>query len=156
MPVRHLLHQIASFERRRGQLDARPDAVSALIESAADLFDPVDSDVGRVGFDCHFADDRWIVELYLGATEIVGGPEDGIVRHADFRFDVLAVSNLFDEVDQIRFTALPGDPETDTRASLLAEGLVGDHRTRLHVYAVPPDDAGPAFRLGPDGEPETV
>lgn len=151
MPVKHLLSQLENFEPRRGNRDVRPAWVTGLIDAVADLFEPVDSDVGRVGFDCQFAEERWIVEMYLGAMEVVGGPDDGNLRHVDFRFELQSLQALFDEVEQMHFTALPGDPAGDTRASLLVEGRVGDDRVRLHVYAVPPAAAGPAFRILPDG-----
>jgi hypothetical protein len=151
LPVAHLLEQVARFEPRRGDRDPRPAWVTGLINHAADLFDPFAGDVGRVGFDCQFADDRWIVGLYLGGTELVGGLHDGEVHYTDFRFDLLLLRELFDEVDQMQFVALPVDEDHDTRASVQVEGRVAGEAVRLQVYAVPPTDAGPAFRVLPDG-----
>lgn len=156
LPVAHLLKQVENFEPRRGDRDVRPVAISGLIDHAADLFEPLAGEIGRVGFDCHFAEDRWIVGLYLGGTELVGGPDDGVLRHTDFRFDLLVLRDLFDDVEQMQFVAIPAEGDEDTRASVRIEGRVEDEAVRVQVYAVPPADAGPAFRARPDGTREPV
>ena len=152
MPVRHLLKQVEIYRSKREQRDVRPDWVTDLIERVADLFEPL-ADEGRVGYDCQLTDDRWVVEMFLGATEIVGGPRDGQSRYTNFQFDLHNLLDLFEEIDRFRWNSFPerSDDEGRPRSSVMIDGRVGIHAVRLHVYSFPPDDAGPGFREFADG-----
>ena len=156
MPVRHLLRQVEIYRSKREQRDSRPDWLTQFIEEAADLFEPLD-DAGRVGFDCQLVEDRWVVEMYMGGTEIVGGPNDGEIRHAVFQLDLHAMLNRFEEVDRFRWNCIPESLDEDEgtpRSSVMIDGRTGGNALRLHVYSFPPEDAGPGFREFEDGRVE--
>ncbi|MEX0704920.1 MAG: hypothetical protein WD069_22665 [Planctomycetales bacterium] len=160
LPVRHLMKQIENFQPKGSDRDVRPAWVSRLIDRVAELFEPLEG-IGRVGFDCHLSDECWIVEMYLGSTELVGGPGDGQRRMSDFRFDLLALVELFGPIERFRWTALcAADGEVENVAagpsSITVEGRIDDNPVRLQLYSVPPPDTGPGFRRYPDGRHEPV
>ena len=102
MPINHLLRNLENRERRSG--DSRPTWLVELIDQAADLFEPMMS-VSRVGFDCWPTETDWVVFLFLGDTEIVGGCDDGRLDPLDFRFDLLGLLDLLEREDFQRFIA---------------------------------------------------
>jgi hypothetical protein len=153
IPVRHLLKQVDIYRANRDKRDARPEWVTAFIDNVADLFEPMFDD-GRVGFDCQPIEDRWIVGMYLGGTEIVGGCDDGQFQHTDFQFDLMQLTELFSQVDELQWSAFPHRPDGDQMPAssfITVEGRVGEHAIRLQLYSVPPTDAGPALRQYQDG-----
>jgi hypothetical protein len=157
IPVQHLIRQVEDLRARRIQRDVRPAWVTKFIDEIAECFDP-HTDVGRVGFECRPVEDVWTVTLYLGRTEIVGGPDDGVSRPASFHFDVAAALKNYEVVDRLQWTARP-DAATvaDADGSLLTiDGLVEGQRLRLTVTSLPPQTAGPAFKQYPDGRCATV
>lgn len=156
MPVQHLLRQVEIYRSKRQQgeqADNRPEWMTALIESIADLFEPL-ADEGRAGYDCRIVDGRWVLEMYLGATEIVGGPEDGQLSYTNFQFDLHGLLDRFDAVDRFRWNAIPGAAEEGgiARSTVMISGRVGENEVRMHVHSIPPADAGPGFRQTLDGE----
>lgn len=149
MPVQHLLKQVEIYKARKNSRDVRPEWVTAFIERVAELFEPL-ADDGRVGFDCQLLDDQWIIGLYLGSTEFVGGPDDGEVRYNNFQFDLHGLLDCFCEIDQFLWNAFP-DLQTEAeascaRSSVMISGRVQEKPLRLRIYSIPPQDAGPGFR----------
>ncbi len=156
LPVQHLLKQVELFKSRRESRSLRPEWLNGFIERVAELFEPL-ADDGRVGFDCQMLEDRWIFGLYLGATEIVGGPEDGQLRYTNFQFDVHGLIDRFCQIERLTWNAFPEVIEgasSEPRSSITVDGLVETNALRLQVYSIPPDDAGPGFRKQLDGERE--
>lgn len=159
MPVNHLLRQVAIYRSKRQQgtqNDVRPEWMTVFVESVADLFEPL-ADEGRVGFDCQFVDDRWVLEMYLGGTELVGGSNDGEMRYSMFQLDLHGLFERFEIIDRFRWNSIPDsldDEEGTPRSSVMIEGRVGENTVRLHIYSIPPEDAGPGFREFPDGRVE--
>ena len=158
IPVKHLLKQVEMYRSKRSR-GMRPEWVTEFVNQAADLFEPL-SDVARVGYDCKLADDRWVIGLFLGRIEIVGGREDGSTQPPGFEFDVLGLIARFTEVERVRWNALPAEreeAETFLATSFLAiEGRIGDHPLRVQVYSVPPSEMGPGLRKYPDGRCDPV
>ncbi len=165
MPFRHVLKQVELYAGRRKKRDVRPAWLVRLVELVAELFEPFEP-VARVGFECALADDVWTVALYLGAAEIVGGPFDGRIVHANFTFDVRRLVELFDRVDELSWTALP-EPEPlsaeradagrpKERSFLTVLGTFEGHPVRVSVFSVPLENAGPALRKFADGTCEPV
>lgn len=153
IPVKHLLKQVEIYRSRRDKRDARPPWVTEFINNVADLFEPMIED-GRVGFDSQPAEDRWIVGMYLGSREIVGGADDGQMQHTDFQFDLLKLKDLFSRVDLFGWSAFPDRRESDdlpASSFVTVEGQVDGHSLRLQLYSVPPSEAGPALRQFSDG-----
>ena len=158
MPVNHLLKQVEVFRSKRTRRDVRPAWLTEFIDSVAELFDPL-TGVGRIGFDCRWADDRWAVVLFLGSTEQVGGKKDGESRHANFQFDLDGLRKLFDEVDWFRWSAFPEGVDCDGHkisSYLTVEGRIGENALRLQIDSLPPIQAGPGLRCYPDGRCDTV
>jgi hypothetical protein len=157
MPVQHLIDLVESKRSAREQHGVRPDWVTNFIDEMVDCFEPL-GDVGRVGFECAFDDDHWAINLYLGNTEVVGGPADGQTRHADFQFDFLPLLDRFTQVDRLFLSALSDDSagNESVSAAISIEGRLEENHVRVNVHAVPPSDAGPGFREYLDGRVEPV
>ena len=162
MPVKHLLTQLEHYNTRRNNRDVRPAWVTQFVNEAAELFEPLD-DVGRVGFDCQIADDRWDVSLYLGSQELVGGREDGQHKSSNFHFDVQGLLGLFGEINGVQFAAYPdgaaeGTDEGDCAPCglITIDGRLNDNLLRVRIYSMPPADIGPGLRRHADGRCDTV
>ena len=152
MAVKHLLKQAETYRSKRAERDIRPGWVTAFINEAAELFEPI-TGLGRVGFDCHLAEDCWVVTMYLGSTEVVGGKDDGQSRHTDFQFDLLELTGRFTEIDHFLWGAFPG---CSGDSCIVIEGRIEENALRLQLFSQPPHVAGPGFRQYPDGHRETV
>ena len=127
---------------------ARPAWLDRFVADAAELFDPL-SGLGRVGYRSEPGEDGWAVALFLGATEIVGGPGDGLVAPARFRFDAAALSALFDAPPEVALEVLPqlaahGVDGVD--AALTLTGTVEGRALTATVLSVPPDGVEPGFK----------
>ena len=155
LAVSHVLEQLALHRARRRDQDRRPAWLSALIDAAAELFDPVRG-VGRVGFECRPTERGWAVALYLGADELVGGPDDGRTHAAPFAFDLLGLTRLFDAVESLTFDAAGGRAEEASGgpAGVTVRGTVSGRAVLLTVHAAPPAGVKPAFRQYPNGRRE--
>ncbi len=153
MPIRHLLKQVEIFKSKRSQRDVRPAWVTSFIDEIADLFEPM-TDVGRVGFDCHLAEDCWFVGLFLGCTEIVGGPDDGQSQFSSFRFDLMPLLERFSNVDRFEWHSVPhleSAGDSNVGSYITIDGHVAENRLRLDIRSIPPETAGPGFKAYADG-----
>jgi hypothetical protein len=164
MPIQHLLAQIETFAAKRENRDVRPEWLTRFIDDVAQLFEPL-CGLGRVGFDCQFTEDCWLVGIYLGSTEIVGGCHDGKTYFTNFTFDLRALIGKFAEISEFCWNALPETQSFDEapdshpprdRSYLTIAGIVGGNRIRLNLFSVPPDGVGSALRQCADGAYEPV
>ena len=156
--IEHLLRQVEEYRTRKSLRDIRPPWLIDLIESVAEVFEPLE-DVARVGFDCRAAENEWQVSMYIGRIEVVGGADDGLSRHADFEIDLIRVLDQFAQVDRFRWTSRITDPRRHTRPAdspLFIAGLVGEHRVQLTIHSIPTEHAGPGIREFPNGQLEVV
>ena len=151
MPINHLLRNLENRERRTG--DSRPTWLVELIDQAADLFEPLRS-VSRVGFDCWPTEKDWMVFLFLGDTEIVGGRDDGRLDPLEFRFDLLGLLDLLEDVQQIQWMVLPvgNDPSDNDRSYISIVAHYQGHPVSLRLLSIAPENAGPGLRLFPNGD----
>ncbi len=155
MPVKHLLKQLELYRSTRKNRDIRPQWLTDLIGRVSELFNPVD-DLARVGFECRLTEDAWELLLFLGSTEIVGGPEDGQTRFANFRFDLLTLIDNFTQVDRIEWN-VQSEPETESeRSHVQIAGWIDEEPLRLRIFATPPADVGPGIRAHLNGDREPV
>ena len=147
--VQHLLKQLEHHKRERCNRKRRPEWLSVFVHQASGLFEPL-SGVGRVGSVCEFSEDRWEARLYLGATEILGGKNDGHAQLASFEIDFVRLSQLFTQLEESRWT-VSASADGGNSSFFTMAGFVDDHPLRLKVYSRPPKEAGPAFRQYADG-----
>ncbi|MFH5803770.1 hypothetical protein [Alienimonas sp. DA493] len=148
LPVGDLL-DLAERERP----PSRPAWLGRFVNAAAELFDPL-SGLGRVGFRSEPNEDGWAVALFLGATEIVGGPGDGAIAPARFRFDAAGLTALFDAPPSVGLEVAP--PPTDEAgervdAALTLVGQVEGHALSATILSVPPAGAEPGFKRYANG-----
>lgn len=156
MPIQHLLKQLEAFSSKRESRDIRPEWVTEFIGEVAELFEPL-TGVGRVGFDCQFSEDCWVVGMYLGKTEMVGGKCDGHSVNMNFDFNLLGLLNRFCSVQDLKWSAHPTGDEGDSlpaRSFITITGLVGENLLRLQIFSTPPETTGPGLRQYPNGEYE--
>jgi hypothetical protein len=155
LPIEHFLTQLDTEDQDRSSAkrDARPEWLTHFIDSIADLFDPLIG-FARVGFDCNFVEGAWVVGLYLGAYEIVGGRHDGEARHINFEFDLQQLMAHFSKVTELVWSAFPSPRDTRSswaRSYVTIAGQVADQSVRLQVFSVPPVHAEIGMRRYPDG-----
>ncbi len=156
LPVKHLLKQLEIYRTTRRNRDIRPQWLTDLIGQLSELFDPRD-DVARVGFDCRLTEEAWELSLFLGRTEIVGGPEDGQTRLANFRLDLRALMDNFRSIDQMQWHANPHCEEGEEHASYLQiTGSIDEEPLNLRIFDAPPTGVKPGIRTHQNGEYEPV
>ncbi len=160
LPIEHFLQRLETAENDRSELagerakkESRPEWLTHFIDSVADLFDPLIG-VARVGFDCNYTDDAWVVGLYLGSYEMVGGRRDGETRHINFEFDIQQLMQHFSKVIELIWSAFPSPKDCRSawaRSYITIAGIVGDQQVRLQIFSVPPNYAEIGMRRYPDG-----
>lgn len=150
--VQHLLKQMEGWRPRQKKRDLRPDWLTALIEEFAESFEPI-SDVARVGFECIPDGEVWVVHMYLGRTEIVGGPRDGHAQHMSFELNIQGLIGRFERLDEFSWSVFPegADEVNDPRSYLTLGGHVMGHAVRFHFFATAPNENGPGMRVYSDG-----
>lgn len=149
MSPEELLQQLKEYESRRTRKDRRPAWLKHLIQQVADLFEPL-RDVARVGYDCRMDENGWLISMYLGTTEIIGGPQDGEIEHASFRMDVQQLIAVFEHVDRLEWYSVANvdtdDFQGEVRSLLSVIGTAAEgHRIQLELLAGPPKYAPPAL-----------
>lgn len=147
MPVSHWLKQIQGERGDRKNRDIRPDWLVELVDGLAERFDP-DTDVARAGYCCHPLETGWDVDLFLGRTEVVGGPHDGKEMPTPFRFDLSVFQQAFTKIVSMNWNT--GGAEGGSRVTV--EGLICEHAVRVTVHSLPPQEIGPGLRALPGGE----
>lgn len=153
--VQHLLKQLENHKRERGNRQRRPEWLSVFVHQVAALFEPM-AGVGRVGTACDFTEDgHWEARMYLGATEIVGGKNDGHAQLISFDLDFVRLGQAFTRLDDFRWS-VAASAEGGNSSFVTLEGYVDENFVRLKVYSRPPKEAGPAFRQHSDGSVEAV
>jgi hypothetical protein len=153
---RHLVGQIESERFNRINRDIRPDWLTAFLESAAGLFEPLEQ-VGRVGCDCQLDEAGWSVALYLGSVEQVGGKDDGQNRLVGFHCDLRPLLAQFTRIDEFSWIVFPreSDPRDALPRSLISlDGQIEGNRVRLAIRSAAPAAAGPGLRQRTDGSIE--
>ncbi|MEZ6129279.1 MAG: hypothetical protein R3C59_11395 [Planctomycetaceae bacterium] len=150
MSIEELLQQMEDYRARRGQQDHRPDWLRHFIKKAAALFEPLTT-VGRVGYDCQADERGWNVCLYLGTTEIIGGPKDGQIEHAGFVIDLKQLMTIFQNVQRFEWYSISNKNddrfEEPIRSVMKITGQTEDgHFVQLELLASPPRFVGPGLR----------
>ena len=154
--VQHLMKQMEDWQPRQKTYE-RPEWLNTLIEDVAHRFEPL-TGAARVGFECRLEEDAWVVRMYLGATEIVGGPMDGRLEPVNFEVNLQDLMSRFEKVDEFFWSVFPEQAEDidEGQAYVTVGGQVDGNAVRFHLFAVAPTDVGPGMRLYPNGQIETV
>ena len=107
----------------------------------------------RVGFDCQLEEETWVVRMYLGTTEIVGGPMDGQMRPMSFEIDLQTLFARFQDIDEFFWSVFPENAEhvDEPQAYVTISGKVDGNSVRIHLFATSPEEVGPGMRIFPDG-----
>ena len=89
--------------------------------------------------------------MYLGTTEIIGGPKDGQIEHASFVIDVKHLISMFDDVHRFEWYSLSNENDDRfneaTRSVLSIHGKINDTAfVQLELLACPPKFVGPGVR----------
>ena len=141
----------------RENLDRRPEWLTAFIHQAAERLEPL-GEVGRVGFEAQGHEHGWTVGMYLGTTEIIGGPKDGQIEHASFRIDLSELPALFENITSMEWYSVANEDnerfDHATRSVLSVRGTVKAddecHNLHLEILHAPPRYIHPGFRRSID------
>ncbi len=149
MSPEELLQQLEEYESRREPRDRRPKRLKYLIQQIADLFEPL-RDVARVGYDCRMDEHGWLIRMYLGTTEIIGGPKDGQIEHASFRLDLQQLIGHFETIERLEWysvaNAEPDEASGQVRSLLSLVGKADEgKRIQLELLGCPPKYAPPGM-----------
>ncbi len=106
------------------------DAVAAQL-CGVDVLAPIGCHVFR-------APEHWEVTLFVSATEVVGGRQDGRQRTSRFFLDVQALSQIFDVVRSVVWQAQGLGAGDDVGPHLAVEGDYCGHPVWLRVPATAP------------------
>src|SRR5579863_6023147 len=114
-----------------------PKWLHEFADAVAVLMNPVDM-LAPVG--CHFchSDGTWEITLFVSATQVVGGKNDGVLRPSRFNVDVQAVTALFSEVRKISWQPLSLPPDDELGPHLAIEGSCGKYSVCLRILARAP------------------
>jgi hypothetical protein len=155
MPVQHFIAQLDRWKEEREQRDSRPEWLQSLIADLAELFDPAE-DVARVGYECLPTEAGWEVGLFLSRVEIVGGRFDGKAELCEFSYDLKELKDRFDEILDLKMTALPKAGREEAYSFVQVRGIVESTPVSLKIFSVPPQDATIGLRRHANGQCETV
>jgi hypothetical protein len=152
--VQHLLKQLEHHAATRDERDPRPAWLVDFIERAAEHFVPL-TGVGRVGCECDVYDSDWEARMYLGATEVVGGKDDGQAHGSSFELHVSGLLACFTAVHDVSWNVAA--PRGDAGGSFVTmHGHVDDHPLCVKVYSRAPAHVGPGLRMYHDGRVQPV
>ncbi len=92
---------------------------------------------------CHFhlnesEYQQWEVTLFCSATELVGGPCDGVVKPPNFTLDLKNVLNNFSEVTSFHWQAFTIGPDDELGSHVSIEGIYEGHYVWLRILAQAP------------------
>jgi hypothetical protein len=151
--VNHFIEQIESGETPRIRKPQMPNWLQTFVWQATEHFDPIGG-TARAGYIATQDDNRWTVRLFLGETEVVGGPRDGAIVPAAFTFDLEALRDSFEAITRLEWHGLPAGslPEQSRdEATMAIDGIVSGHIVRLLVDLRSPVDMGPGLKRQADG-----
>jgi hypothetical protein len=127
----------------------------------ATVFEPLTT-VGRVGYECRADEQGWTVSMYLGTSEIIGGPNDGRIDHAGFRIDIRQLSEVMKDIHHFEWYSIPEtssqnthiQDDSSTHRSLISMygNIENGEQVRLELLAAPPEHASPGLKYTAGGQ----
>jgi hypothetical protein len=156
LPIQHLLKEVEKRGQNRTLLRKLPDLLHKFIDEVADCFEPVEG-VARVGYECQVTQERWLVSMFLGKAEHVGGKDDGLQQIIPFELNLQGVFSRFDRVEKFRWQPeeMGNVPDQD-KGLITIIGMVGKINIELRIKQNPPQDAVAGIRILPNGEYESI
>lgn len=151
--VNHFIQQLDSKDNSRRRKPQMPSWLKSFIWQTTEHFDPIGCSA-RAGYIVAQEENRWVVRLFLGETEVVGGPQDGAILPTAFTFDLEAVRQHFETIHRMEWNGLPSDslPEQSRDdATISIDGTVCGLDVRLLVDLRSPADLGPGLKRHSDG-----
>jgi len=157
--LENLIKQAERKAETRERKDFRPGWLKEFIFDSADLFEPL-TETARVGYDCRFHEDRWLILFYLGDAEIFGGKHDGRRTRIPFHFNMQELLAKFDRVESIMFRTINDDIGLSIEDGDMIE-VTGhlkesdsDDSIIVGILSRPPKEAGPGMKMSPAGDME--
>lgn len=96
---------------------------------------------------CHFfhdtVQDIWEITLFVMATEVVGGPDDGTHLPSYFQMDLNAIVSLFDTTPQLRWQSDSYADDDQLRCHVSAEGIARGRDVWMRILQTPPGEFAP-------------
>lgn len=113
--------------------------LSGLADAIAKTLEPLSSEP-LPALDCHFTkyEGIWEVTLFTESTEIVGGPEDGSIKHSALGVRVSEILDLFQNVSSCNWQTQAFGPDDDLGPHLSIEGLYKGRTIWLRILAAAP------------------
>ena len=98
---------------------------------------------------CHFNLENgvWEITVFASRTEIIGGPQDGMMCHSGFNVDVKSILDLFAVVESISWQTRAMGDDDELGSHLSIEGRYQDQRVWFRVTAISPDRFEPGRRV---------
>jgi hypothetical protein len=90
---------------------------------------------------CHFqqVDDLWEITVFASRTEVVGGPQDGLLCNAAFSVDVNRLLNQFSEIHSISWQAHSLGMRDELGPHLSVEGRRDNRQLWLRITSTAPE-----------------
>ena len=158
--IQFLVKRAEELALKRSKKDRKPAWLNRLINDTADLFEP-ETEAARVGYQCHFDEQGWQVQFYLGDAEHFGGINDGKRERIAFDFDLKQLLDSFDLVESMRNRILSEQqPASESCTMIEITGQLSDRyeqaRLTIGILSRPPQAAGPGVRIHANGNIEAI
>lgn len=99
---------------------------------------------------CHFhhnSSAEWEVTVFIGSTEVVGGPKDGTTIASHIQLDIGHVIGLFDTAPMVTWQTDRISADDDLRQHISFEGIARSHHVWLRILSDPPEGFEPSRLL---------
>lgn len=151
LPIQHLLKEFEKRGQSRPLLRKLPDQLHKLIDAVADCFEPVEG-MARVGYECQVTPERWVISMFLGKAEIVGGKYDGMQQVIPFELNLQGILSQFDKVEKFRWQPAHVAAQTNDEGIVTIIGSTGTINIELRIQQNPPQHVGIGVRKLSNGD----
>lgn len=114
-----------------------PEWLSNLANEVAAHIQPFEP-LAPVGCHYHQGEEGWEITVFVSATEVVGGPQDGNRYGSRFRIDLKHLLEVFSEVNEVEWQAQRLDEQDELGAHLSIEGLCSGEPVWVRIPASAP------------------
>lgn len=116
-----------------------PEWIDALANAAAKAVEPLNSKP-LAPLACHYTkfESVWEITLFMEATEVVGGPEDGSVKQLPIGVRICEVLDLFQSISSCNWLAHSSGADDDLGPHLSIDGSYKGRRVWLRILSQAP------------------